>query len=95
MRKLIKYLSKQQWLYIAVCIVFIVGQVWLDLKLPDYMSAVTTLVQTEGSSLGGVLTQGGYMLLCALGRGLCSVVVGIFRRQDRGRSFQNLAGEGV
>ena len=93
MRKLIKYLSKQQWLYIAVCIVFIVGQVWLDLKLPDYMSAVTTLVQTEGSSLSEILTQGGYMLLCALGSGLFSVVVGFFAAKTAAGLSKTLRGK--
>lgn len=78
MLKVIKYISKRQWMYIGICIVFIVGQVWLDLKLPDYMSAITTLVQTEGSAMGDILIQGGYMLLCALGSGVFSVIVGYF-----------------
>ncbi len=75
------------------CIVFIVGQVWLDLKLPDYMSAVTTLVQTEGSSLSEILTQGGYMLLCALGSGLFSVVVGFFAAKTAAGLSKTLRGK--
>ena len=78
MQKVLKYLNRQQWFYVAVSIVFIVGQVWLDLKLPDYMSAITTLVQTEGSKMSDILTQGGYMLLCALGSMAFSVIVGYF-----------------
>lgn len=78
MQKVLKYLNRQQWFYVAVSIVFIVGQVWLDLKLPDYMSAITTLVQTEGSKMSDILIQGGYMLLCALGSVAFSVIVGYF-----------------
>ena len=78
MLKVLKYITKRQWGYIAVCIVFIVGQVWLDLKLPDYMSNITTLVQTEGSQMSEILTQGGYMLACALGSAVFSIVTGYF-----------------
>lgn len=78
MQKVLKYLNRQQWFYVAVSIVFIVGQVWLDLKLPDYMAAITTLVQTEGSAMKDILVQGGYMLLCALGSMAFSVIVGYF-----------------
>ena len=78
MLKIMKYISKKQWFYIGICLLFVVGQVWLDLKLPDYMSAITTLVQTEGSAIENILTQGGYMLLCALGSVLSSIIVGYF-----------------
>ena len=78
MLKVLRYINKKQWGYIAICIVFIVGQVWLDLKLPDYMSNITTLVQTEGSQMSEILVQGGYMLACALGSGVFSVITGYF-----------------
>lgn len=58
MLKVMKYISKKQWLYIGFCIVFVVGQVWLDLKLPDYMSAITTLVQTDDGTGKSGLQQG-------------------------------------
>ena len=76
-----QYINRRQWAMIAASIAFIVVQVWLDLKLPDYMSAITTLVQTEGSAMADILTQGGYMLLCALGSGVASVIVGYFAAQ--------------
>ena len=76
-----RYINRRQWAMIAASIAFIVVQVWLDLKLPDYMSAITTLVQTEGSAMADILTQGGYMLLCALGSGVASVIVGYFAAQ--------------
>ena len=78
MIKVFKYFNRRQWTYIGVSICFIILQVWLDLKLPDYMSGITTLVQTEGSSMADILTQGGYMLLCALGSMTASIIVGYF-----------------
>ena len=74
MQRLLRYFDRRQWAMIAASIAFIVVQVWLDLKLPDYMSAITTLVQTEGSAMADILTQGGYMLLCALGSGVADPV---------------------
>lgn len=57
--------------------VLIVGQVWLDLKLPDYMNSITTLIQTNGA-ISEIWKNGGYMLACALGSLLLSFVVGFF-----------------
>lgn len=76
--KLFKYLKPKEWTLILASIVFIVGQVWLDLKLPDYMSKITTLVQTEGSKTSEIWTTGGKMLLCALGSMILAVIVGYF-----------------
>jgi ATP-binding cassette, subfamily B, multidrug efflux pump len=67
MLKIFKYLQKKEWLLIICSLVFIVTQVWLDLKLPDYMYEITMLVQTEGSKMSDVLVQGIYMLICAIG----------------------------
>lgn len=78
MLKLLKYFTGKQKAYIGISLVFIVLQVWLDLKLPDYMSGITTLVQTEGSAMSDILVQGGYMLLCALGSMAASMIVGYF-----------------
>lgn len=71
-------MNKRLWGYAAVCLVFITSQVWLDLKLPDYMSSITTLVETEGSAMSDILLQGGYMLLCALGSMMAAMIVGYF-----------------
>ena len=78
MLKLFKKLNKKEVLLIGVCLVFIVGQVWLDLKLPDYMSEITKLVQTEGSTIPEILEQGAYMLVCASGSLLFACIVGYF-----------------
>lgn len=56
-------------------IVFTVSQVWLDLKLPDYMSEITTLVETPGSKMSEVFAAGGWMLLCSLGSMVSSIVI--------------------
>ena len=51
MFKLLKKLTKKELILVLVCLIFIIGQVWLDLKLPDYMSNITRLVQTEGTEI--------------------------------------------
>ncbi|MFB3160206.1 ABC transporter ATP-binding protein [Neobacillus sp. 179-J 1A1 HS] len=78
MLKIFKYLQKKEYLLILCSLVFIVTQVYLELKLPDYMHEITMLVQTEGSKMSDVLLQGGYMLLCAVGSVIASIIVGFF-----------------
>ena len=78
MLKLLKRLRWKEWLQIAASLVFIVVQVWLDLKTPDYMSEITRLTQTPGSPLAEIWKAGGFMLLCALGSFAASVLVGFF-----------------
>lgn len=78
MIKIFKHLQLKEWLLILASLVFIVAQVWLDLKLPDYMSEITSYVQTEGSTMSQIWEAGGYMLLCALGSLAAAVVVGFF-----------------
>ncbi|MDR1002125.1 MAG: ABC transporter ATP-binding protein/permease [Oscillospiraceae bacterium] len=76
MLKSFKHLKPREWLYIVISVVFICIQVWLDLKSPDYMAQITTLVQTPGSAMGDIWAEGLKMLLCALGSMLTSVAVG-------------------
>lgn len=78
MLRILKNMTKKEWLFVLYSAVFIVIQVWLDLKMPDYMSEITVLVQTDGSAMGDILTAGGKMLLCALGSLVSSVVVAYF-----------------
>ena len=73
MFKLFKNLEKKDRCFILIALVFIVAQVWLDLKLPDYMSEITVLVETPDSSMQDILIAGGKMLACAFG----SLVSGI------------------
>ncbi len=76
MLKIFKYLRKKDWGLILLSLFFIVIQVWLDLKMPDYMSQITRLVQTKGSAMEDILVSGGKMLLCALGSFAAAVAVG-------------------
>ena len=76
MLKLLKNFDKKDWLIVFAALLLIVFQVWLDLKLPDYMSEITVLVQTKGSSMNEILAQGGYMLLCAAGSLAAAMLVG-------------------
>ena len=62
MLKLLKQFTKKEWLLSCAALIFIILQVWMDLTLPDYMSEITTLVQTEGSAMADILTAGGKML---------------------------------
>ena len=78
MVKILKYLKPTEWLLVAISLLFIVAQVWLDLKLPDYMSEITSYVQTEGSTMSQIWEAGGFMLLCALGSLAASIIVGFF-----------------
>lgn len=76
MIKLLKNLRKKEIFLILISCVFIFISVDLELKMPDYMATITKLVQTEGSKMKDIVTNGGYMLLCALGSLICSIVVG-------------------
>ena len=78
MFKLFKNLSTKDKIYVVICIVLIVFQVWLELKMPDYMSAITRLAQTEGSKMSDILEQGAYMLACAGGSLISAIIVGYF-----------------
>ena len=78
MLKLLKNLTKKEWIFAIFCIILIIGQVWLELKIPDYMSEITVLVQTEGSKMQDILLNGGYMILCALGSLIFAIGAGYF-----------------
>ena len=78
MLKLFKNFTKKDLLVITICIVVMIFQVWLDLRLPEYMSEITRLIQTDGSTMNEVLSSGSKMLLCALGSAISTVVIGFF-----------------
>lgn len=78
MIRIFKYLKPKEWIQAVISLVFIVVQVWLDLKLPDYMAKITQLVQTPGSEMSEIWKAGGFMLLCALGSLVSAILVGFF-----------------
>ena len=78
MIKLIKNLGKREWIFSLICLILICSQVWLDLKMPDYMSKITVLVQSEGSQILDIIINGVYMILCALGSLIAAIITGYF-----------------
>ena len=98
MFKLLKNFKKKEWLIALISVCLIVMQVWLELKMPDYMSKVTVLVQTEGSKMSDILVNGGYMLLCAFSSLVGAVIVGYliallsagFSKKLRGKLFRKV-----
>ncbi len=98
MFKLIKNFNKKDWTILLISSILIIMQVWLELKMPEYMSEVTILVQTEGSKMKDILINGGYMLLCAFGSLLGAIIVGFlvailaarFSRKVRGKLFRKV-----
>lgn len=69
--------TKDRWLAL-VCVLLVAGQVFLDLKLPDYTKEITTLIGSESDVLSDYFIAGGKMLACALGSAILAVIVGFF-----------------
>ena len=78
MFKLLKNFNKKEIATMLLCFSLIIAQVWLELKMPDYMQEITVLVQSEGSKMQDILTNGAFMLTCALGSLLSAVITGYF-----------------
>jgi len=78
MLSILRHLRKKDWLLFSVSVVFICSQVWLELKMPDYMREITTLVASSSDSMREIWIAGGKMLLCALGSMATAVIVGLF-----------------
>lgn len=76
MFRIMKYLSKAEIGQMLIALVSIVGQIWFDLELPDYMSDITTLVETPGSAMADIWVAGGKMLLVSLGSVACAIITG-------------------
>lgn len=78
MIKIFKNMEKKDLLIVLLVAALVVFSVFLDLRMPEYMSEITKLVQTEGSKMNDILIAGVYMIICALGSLVCSIVVGYF-----------------
>ncbi len=90
MIQLLKYLKAKDWGLIFLIFLFIVTQVFLDLKIPDYMSEITVKVQTPGSETQDIILTGGYMVLCALGSLASAVIVSFFSTRLAASFAKNL-----
>lgn len=76
MLKIMKNFTKKDIMVILLCILIMVSQVWIELRLPEYMSSITRLIQTEGSTVNDILKQGSHMLLCAFGSMATAITIG-------------------
>ena len=98
MIKLFKYIRKRDYLLIIIACILVYGQVWLDLKLPEYMSEITRLIETEGSEMSEIIHNGLLMLGCALASLISAVIVGYiaalvssgFSKTLRGKVFSKV-----
>lgn len=78
MLRLFKYLKGKDWLLILGCLIMIVAQVWLELKMPDYTKSLTTIVQSGEAEMREVWKNGGLMLACAGGSLISAVICSVF-----------------
>lgn len=76
MIKLFKNFSKKEWILVIIAFILIFSQVWLELKMPDYMSEITVLVQNDNTEMSKIILNGGYMLLCAFGSLVSAIITG-------------------
>lgn len=78
MIKLFKKLERKELIFIIISITLMLFHVWLELKVPDYMSTITRLVQTEGSQMNDIFIEGFKMIACAFGSLICSIIISYF-----------------
>ena len=103
MKDIFKNFNKKDVFMIICCVLLIVFQVYLDLKLPDYMSKITILIQSGTDSIKDILIQGLHMILCAFGSFLSACAVGFFvsnvgasfSRNTRKRIFEKVESFGL
>ena len=76
MIKLFKQMRRKEALMALLCAVLVMGQVWFELRLPDYMTQLTTLIKTPGSTSGDIWNVGVQMLLVTLGSAVLSIGCG-------------------
>lgn len=89
MLKQLKYLKKEEWILALFSVGFIVLQVWLELKIPEYMQTITTLMITS-NSITPLLENGAYMIACAISSAISSIIVGFFAAQIATRFAKRL-----
>lgn len=77
MLRIFKNLRRQEVVLALFSVFFVIAQVWLELKLPDYMREITSLITTQDSAMHDILIAGGKMLLCAFGSLIVTVFVAI------------------
>lgn len=81
MIKLLKQMRKQEWLMAGLCALLVLGQIYFDLRLPDYMSDLTVLIKTPGSTVSDIWKTGAEMLGCTLASALLAITCGYLSSQ--------------
>ena len=88
MLKLLKYMKKRERWMVLGCIVLIIGQIYFDLTMPDFMSDLTVLINTPGSEMADILSVGAKMLGCTLASAVLAIACGFLTsRIAAGYSF--------
>lgn len=93
MIKLFKHFHKEEWSLIALSVIFVFAQAWLDLHIPEYMSNITSLITNETRELTPILITGGKMVLCALGSLITAIIVGFFAARIAARFAKRIRRE--
>ena len=78
---LLKKMRRREKLMALLCVLLVLGQVYFDLAMPDYMSDLTVMIQTPGSVQSEIWSVGGKMLGCALASMALAVIAGYFAAQ--------------
>ncbi len=79
--RIFRYLRSKDWGLVFTTLTLIVLQVWIDLRMPEYMGSITRLLETEGSPLNRIWAAGSAMFLCALGSLITGLLVGFVMAQ--------------
>ena len=88
MLKLLRRMRRRELITAALCALLVLGQIYFDLALPDYMTDLTTLIKTPGSLPADIAAVGGRMLLCALASAVLAITAGFLAaRTAAGFSF--------
>lgn len=78
MFKLLKFLKKTEYLLILFIVGLIVCNVWLELKIFDYMREITTIIASSNVNINKIWINGGFMIACAIGSAIGAVIVNFF-----------------
>lgn len=81
MFELLKKMKRKEWLTAGLCAILVLGQIYFDLRLPDYMSDLTVLIKTPGSAMSDIWQTGLEMLGCTLASALLAVICGYLAAQ--------------
>lgn len=91
--KIFRNLKKRDIVFILICLVLVLCQVWLELKMPDYTQKLTQSVSAGTMDKSDVWHNGGMMILCAFGSMAASILCGFFAAQVAANFSKTLRGK--